>query len=1193
MNPRSTDKIRVTESLDLETGPYVLRTLLANLPLSVEGEEDIHITCVEFLDKNLYIGTSASNVLHYVQIPPDQGDLTCSPSYILASRILPAFHKPQTNVRPGVQQILLLPNVSKACILCNGTVTFYSLPELSPVFGNTQIRPCNWIGGIDLNLDPKKDLLDSKSPSVTVLVSLNKKIRVIKISETPRSLKTIDFSGSVISVRRDSYACVADEQSYALLDVDRLMKIPLFAISSSDDSQSINTTVLAEEIPANNDGRLQKGISFIQDTTQSFSIIQAQSRGTSLATFMGIGSHTSSSNNTSSVNNLQETKEENLGQSSPKPIADLPQPCQTQSNNSSKLSPPYSSETVEQNQSLQEPTKPLNYLKPHIVSPTPQEFLLVTGTGQLDPGVGIFVNLEGDPTRSTLEFDKYPHELVVDGQGLGIDPTPRTIDEENEGYVLASMTRNNSSYGIEIQRWDLDPGDSKNLKYWLDIPYQSQKGNPSPSVGLRSMLDVGEIYFSEVVDKLSLKRFRPLDYSLTTTDNPNSRMKDFNDSQINESLKKICLEKFEPKNDSNSTRKLDDYRYEEEHQFSQKYGLARSRIIVWSGNKIWWVVRNPLVLQLDDIVSGNSYSNNKICNSIYREKLVSLINDIRGREARNETEYLSLGYLLQRAGLSFFLNSLDPDSDLTSELEPRITEEALLEGGLDPRVVLSTIPYLRNEVDEGKRGIWIYGGIKDIVDNFIIGSASKGAEKMEMTMISDQTLRSLKRYLTAWRQKKGFGSIAYENEISKSVDACLLVVLLRLHRLTSPSLEITKSVRSELCDVIDQGVDCFDRAVTLLETENCLYLLSRLYQSRGMSGKVLETWRRILEDEVDIGGDFVEGEQKVYDYLLKIDNISLIQEYGVWLAARNPKLGVRIFAEDHNHVRFDPEKVLKILRQEATDAVKDYLEYLVFHKNQVEYINELITYYLDIVTRKLDESIEAKLILEQSYESYRALRPPKPTYHQFITENSTDEEWWRSRLRLLHLLGRGQDSTSKYDFKAVLARIEPYSQELIPELIILDGRQANHEKALRLLIQGLGDYDTAVNYCLLGGSGIYHPVSGNNMQDNLPTRDQKARLFSILLSEILRIQDLSNCIELTSNLLENFGCWFDVEYVLNLIPDTWSVDLISRFLTRAIGKIVRERNETTIVKALSGVENLKVFTELIDKINSSGYSIET
>jgi hypothetical protein len=144
------------------------------------------------LDSNLYVGTSASEILHFFQIPPDPEDVSGEPSYILASRLPPAFHEPSTPARPGVQQILLLPKVNKACVLCNWTVTFYSLPELSPVFGATQIRPCNWIGGIDLNTDLGSSGQDGKTPSVTVLASLNKRIRVIKISEDPRGLRVRD-----------------------------------------------------------------------------------------------------------------------------------------------------------------------------------------------------------------------------------------------------------------------------------------------------------------------------------------------------------------------------------------------------------------------------------------------------------------------------------------------------------------------------------------------------------------------------------------------------------------------------------------------------------------------------------------------------------------------------------------------------------------------------------------------------------------------------------------------------------------------------------------------------------------------------------------------------------------------------------------------------------------------------------------
>jgi vacuolar protein sorting-associated protein 3 len=176
---------------------------------------------------------------------------------------------------------------------------------------------------------------------------------------------------------------------------------------------------------------------------------------------------------------------------------------------------------------------------------------------------------------------------------------------------------------------------------------------------------------------------------------------------------------------------------------------------------------------------------------------------------------------------------------------------------------------------------------------------------------------------------------------------------------------------------------------------------------------------------------------------------------------------------------------------------------------------------------------------------------------------------------------------------AILARIAPYTQELVPEVIILDGRQGHHEEALKLLTHGLGDYDTAISYCLRGGSSIYYPIiSGTMARESLPSQEQQAKLFNFLLAEFLQIEDVSNRIEQTSSLLERFGSWFDVGYVLSLIPDSWSVELVSGFLVSALRRIVRERSETMIAKALSGAENLKVTANLIEKIDAAGPSIE-
>ena len=137
-------------------------------------------------DGNLYVGTSASELLHFVRIPPSPADTSSGPEFILASRLAPVYAEPSTGSRLGVQQILLLPRVGKACILCNSTVTFYSLPELSPVFGQTQVKNCNWIGGVDLNEPLYDDGGEDFGHGVAILLSLTRRIQVVRIGEDAR-----------------------------------------------------------------------------------------------------------------------------------------------------------------------------------------------------------------------------------------------------------------------------------------------------------------------------------------------------------------------------------------------------------------------------------------------------------------------------------------------------------------------------------------------------------------------------------------------------------------------------------------------------------------------------------------------------------------------------------------------------------------------------------------------------------------------------------------------------------------------------------------------------------------------------------------------------------------------------------------------------------------------------------------------
>ena len=243
-------------------------------------------------------------------------------------------------------------------------------------------------------------------------------------------------------------------------------------------------------------------------------------------------------------------------------------------------------------------------------------------------------------------------------------------------------------------------------------------------------------------------------------------------------------------------------------------------------------------------------------------------------------------------------------------------------------------------------------------------------------------------------------------------------------------------------------------------------------------------------------------------------------------------------------------------------------------------------------------SPSAREALTDSYTTYRALLPPKPTYRIFITDNaptepnsSTPLEWWANRLRLLQLIGGSHDAASRYDVASLAAKLEPYSDVLVPEMIILNGRRGEHVQALRLLVHGLGDYDTAIRYCLLGGSSIFNPASVGGAaagELKIPEKEDQALLFRHLLHEFFALEDPDSRAERTAELLEKFGSFFDLGDVLGMIPPDWPVRRLEGFLKAALRGLVRERNESAVVRALAGAQNLRFAGEVVEKIEQMG-----
>ena len=864
----------------------------------------------------MYIGTSTAEVLHFVCLPPDPSDKPSESSFILASR-LPIFFSQNSSAstnQQGVQQIVLLPAVNKACILCNGTLTFYLLPELSPAFGNTKVSGCSWIGGIDLNRTPD----DEEPPAI--MVALQNRIMLVRIGDDARRIRNIEYPGCLVAARRGSIACAADNHAYSLLEVEHQQKIPLFPISSSSE---IFESGHVEEMPAemavppktspplasSNPPSVEEQVQSQGENTStgplppgSQSILQDRSNSATPELSSNAEIQSKPSTQEQGTDSREEAQEPLPNMADQKPLPSLPKPPSTR-------------------------------LKPHVLSASSTGFLLVTGTAEKDPGVGMFVNMDGDMDRSTINFEKYPQSIAID---LGEEDTPIKPDNEGkEEYILAVLDAGQNGQPrrrLEVQRLDIDPGEAENQKRWVDIP--SPKDKKSVRIGIDHTLSSSELEVSEMGGLLRMVRLRTPSLSphVPATD-PRTQ------ASIEQLQKEKELFEVQELTDSEGSRKEDTQergweaeRDAEEARFARSLGKARSSLIMWQGNRIWRVLRNPLTVQLDDVLQSALKAKH---GSLDRDAISEIIQSVRGIEPMSEADFIGLNYVKQKASLILFGDLVFMDPANRSDGIIRTTEEALVEGNMDPRMALILVPLLRKEALQGPQGIWIHAGLAAVSETYVRQFDEPETASAKTSAIDRNVLDMVKRFLFSWQQKRGYGSITDEAYVFDSVDAALLHLLLEQESVLTAEERTSSPMRAELNRLVDNWKGNFDRAVWLLEAYHRLYVLSRLYQSRKMSRNVLKTWRRIIEGEHDVGGEVAPSgaELQMRRYLVKIKDAQLVEEYGSWLAACNPKLGVQVFADGTSRVKLEPSDVVALLKEQAPNAVQAYLEHLVFFKN--------------------------------------------------------------------------------------------------------------------------------------------------------------------------------------------------------------------------------------------------------------------
>jgi hypothetical protein len=880
------------------------------------------------IDGNLYIGTSAAEVLHFVCLPAASDDDSSEPTFILASRLpIPFQNEPSDSDPPGVRQIVILPSVNKACILCNGMVTFYMLPELSPAFGNTKVNHCRWIGGLDLN----QDAASEEDP--VVMIAVQNSIMLIRIGEGARRIKQIKFPGCLVAARRGTIACAADTHSYSLLEVEHQQKIPLFPISSSSE---VFESGHVEDIPAAPQTPLKRSPSSSYPSSPPMDP-HVHGRSSSLNTFVGMlqphaqWGHSRSPSGTpdpfTSTGSIRRSssEERDEGDEGSKQQASKSPERETQvaeSDNVKPLPP------------LPPPKAAQKQLQPHVVSPTPSEFLLVTGTEETEPGVGMFVDMDGEVVRGTINFHRYPKSVVIDaGED---DQSLQPNDDSKEEYVLALIDvgeDGKQQTRLEIQRWDDDPAEIERHKKWLDIPSSSDEVKPA-RVGLKHTLSPSHLDQNEIGKLLQMVRLKtPLLSPHVATVDPRTQEsieRQKTEKELFESQELTDPEGSKKGDSGSADRDWESQRNAEEANFVRGLGKLQSSLVLWSGSQVWRLLKNPLVIQLENTLQKAQQVDSKGHITLQRDAVMELMVSIQDIEPKTEAEFLGMGYVKQKASLLLYGDLLSMHADHRADPTIRNTERALLSGNLDPRLALLFIPLLRCEVLQGPQGIWIQSGLANTTAKYLkqVEQTSDAAE------VHSSVLNMVKRFLLSWQQKRGYGSITDETYVLDSTDAALLHLVLEQDAHLSAQ-QRASSTRSELNRLVDNWKGNFERAVALLEQYKRLYILSRLYQSQKMSRNVLKTWRRIIDGESDAGGEVTGAgvEAQMRKYLVKIKDAQLVEEYGSWLAGRNPALGIQVFTDHSSRVRLEPADVVALLKERAPNAVQVYLEHLVFAKN--------------------------------------------------------------------------------------------------------------------------------------------------------------------------------------------------------------------------------------------------------------------
>ncbi|KAF8069012.1 hypothetical protein FPV67DRAFT_1761709 [Lyophyllum atratum] len=217
----------------VDVPPYQVQDLISHVVDDFAGFEPgtIQVRCAQALGSEIYVGCSNGELIRFALQADDPNKLE---SYSILSRQTVPNEKP-------VDKIVLIPCLSRAFILSDRTVHFYTLPSLDPVSLNT-VKPIRH--AVTFAVD-HRDLIrpppSMSGPTVPVEANFciikRTGIAMYVMRERLSFLKEIPLpQGASVACRIGRSLCIADKENYNMVDLEKASLFSIIPVSQAQDS---------------------------------------------------------------------------------------------------------------------------------------------------------------------------------------------------------------------------------------------------------------------------------------------------------------------------------------------------------------------------------------------------------------------------------------------------------------------------------------------------------------------------------------------------------------------------------------------------------------------------------------------------------------------------------------------------------------------------------------------------------------------------------------------------------------------------------------------------------------------------------------------------------------------------------------------------------------------------------------------